>query len=114
MTLSWRQRRVVHTHRIETIADGVAGRFPLPEVLEDLLEVVDDAVLVDDDAITSAMRLLLDGAGLVAEPSAALGVAAVLSEPDRFAGRTIATVVCGSNVAADRFRGWTSPPAPGR
>jgi threonine dehydratase len=28
MALSWRQRTVVETDRIETIADGVAGRYP--------------------------------------------------------------------------------------
>jgi threonine dehydratase len=109
MTLSWRQRRVVDTDRIETIADGVAGRFPIPEVLDDLLEVLDDAVLVDEAAITAAMRHLLDHAGLVVEPSAALGVAAMLVEPERYAGRTVATVICGSNVAADQFRSWTQP-----
>ena len=37
MALSWRQRTVVETERIETIADGVAGRCPIPEVLDDLL-----------------------------------------------------------------------------
>ena len=35
MPLSWRHRRVVNTDTIDTIADGVAGRFPIPEVLED-------------------------------------------------------------------------------
>jgi threonine dehydratase len=35
MALSWRQRTVVETHRIETIADGVAGRCPIPGVLDD-------------------------------------------------------------------------------
>ena len=31
MALSWRERTVVETDRIETIADGVAGRCPIPE-----------------------------------------------------------------------------------
>lgn len=109
MTLSWRRQHVVHTDGIDTIADGVAGRFPIPEVLDDLLEVLDDAVLVDETAITSAMRHLLDHAGLVVEPSAALGVAAMLVDPERYDGRTVATVICGSNVAADQFRMWTQP-----
>jgi threonine dehydratase len=36
MTYSWRQRRVVITDSINTIADGVAGRRPIPAVLDDL------------------------------------------------------------------------------
>lgn len=108
MTLSWRQRRVVTTESAETIADGVAGRFPIPEVLDDLLQVADDAVLAREESITTGMRLLLDHAGLVVEPSAALGVAAVLEDRERFAGRHVVTIICGSNVDPDTHRRWTS------
>jgi threonine dehydratase len=106
MTLSWRRREVVETETMDTIADGVAGRCPIPEVLDDLLEVVDDAVLVSEDSIKDGMRLLHLHAGLVTEPSAALGVAAVLENRERFAGRRVATVVCGSNVALADFERW--------
>ena len=86
MALSWRRRTVVETDRIlETIADGVAGRCPIPEVLDDLLVVLDDVMLVREDSIKAGMRMLYEHAGLVVEPSAALGVAAVLEAPERFA-----------------------------
>jgi threonine dehydratase len=39
MTHSWRKRRVVTTDSTNTIADGVAGRRPIPAVLDDLLLV---------------------------------------------------------------------------
>lgn len=108
MTRSWRSRRVVTTDSTDTIADGVAGRFPIPAVLDDLLLVADDAVLVGEASIVAGMRLLLRHAGLVVEPSAALGVAAVLEDPDRFAGRHVVTVVCGSNVDVDSYRSWVA------
>lgn len=111
MTWSWREGRVVDTARVDTIADGVAGRFPIAEVLGDLLEVLDDAVLVDEAAIAAAMRALLEHAGLVVEPSAALGVAAMLVDPERYAGRSVVSVICGSNVAPEHFRMWTAPSA---
>ena len=106
MTLSWRKREVVETETMDTIADGVAGRFPIPEVVDDLVEVVDDAVLVSEDSIKEGMRLLYAHAGLVTEPSAALGVAAMLEDRERFAGRRVGTVVCGSNVALADFERW--------
>ena len=106
MTHSWCQRRVVTTESTDTIADGVAGRCPIPAVLDDLLLVADDAVLVSETSITAGMRMLFNHAGLVVEPSAALGVAAVLEDRDRFAGRHVATIVCGSNVDVDAFRRW--------
>ena len=108
MALSWRKRCVVTTESIETIADGVAGRFPIPEVLEDLLQLIDDVVLVDDASIKLGMRRLYEAAGLVVEPSAALGVAAVLEDPERFAGRRVATIICGSNVLPTDFRCWVA------
>ncbi|MGW5352027.1 threonine ammonia-lyase [Streptomyces sp. NPDC004031] len=106
LTLSWRQRSVVTTDTAVTIADGVAGRYPIPAVLDDLLLVADDAVLVRESSIVAGMRLLFDHAGLVVEPSAALGVAAILEDPARFAGRHVATIVCGSNVDMPAYRGW--------
>ncbi|MDX6707229.1 MAG: threonine dehydratase [Solirubrobacteraceae bacterium] len=56
MALSWRQGTVLETDRIDTIADGVAGRCPIPEVLDDLLVVLHDVVLVSEDSISGARR----------------------------------------------------------
>ena len=106
LTRSWRERRVVNTDTMNTIADGVAGRHPIPEVLADLLLVADDAVLVEEASIVAGMRMLLRHAGLVVEPSAALGIAAILEDRDRFAGRHVVTIVCGSNVDLDSYRRW--------
>jgi threonine dehydratase len=109
LTESWRQRRIVTTERTDTIADGVAGRFPIPEVLDDLLVTADDAVLVQEASIIAGMQVLLDDAGLVVEPSAALGIAAILEDRDRFAGRHVVTIVCGSNVDMNAYRRWVGP-----
>lgn len=111
MALSWRKRTVVETDRIETIADGVAGRCPIREVLDDLLVVLDDVVLVREDSIKAGMRAVYEHAGLVVEPSAALGIAAVLEDPERFAGRRVTTILCGSNVGPTDFARWVLEPA---
>ena len=111
MALSWRKRTVVETDRIETIADGVAGRCPIREVLDDLLVVLDDVMLVREDSIKAGMRAVYEHAGLVVEPSAALGVAAVLEDPERFAGRRVTTILCGSNVGPTDFARWVLEPA---
>ncbi|GAA4915744.1 threonine dehydratase [Nonomuraea thailandensis] len=106
MTYSWRERRVITTESTDTIADGVAGRCPIPAVLDDLLLVADDAVLVREASIVAGMRMLLHHGGLVVEPSAALGVAAIQENRDRFAGRHVVTIVCGSNVDVDAYHRW--------
>ncbi|MBO2462122.1 threonine ammonia-lyase [Actinomadura violacea] len=111
MTRSWRGRRVVTTDTADTIADGVAARYPIPAVLDDLLLVADDAVLVEEASIVAGMRMLFERAGLVVEPSAALGMAAVLEDRDRFAGRHVATIVCGGNADVDAYRRWIGSPS---
>jgi threonine dehydratase len=108
MTLSWRAGVVVETDTVDTIADGVAGRHPIPEVLDDLLVLADDVLLVGEDSIRAGMGLLHEHAGLVVEPSAALGVAAVLENRSRFRGAHVATVVCGGNVTPADFRSWVT------
>ena len=110
MALSWRAGSVVNSETIDTIADGVAGRFPIPEVLADLLAVVDDVALVGEESIKEGMRLLHRHAGLVVEPSAALGVAALLEDRERFEGRRVATVICGGNVMPADFERWVLSP----
>jgi threonine dehydratase len=113
MALSWRQGAVVETDRVDTIADGVAGRCPIPEVLNDLLVVLDDVVLVREDSIIAGMHALYEHAGLVVEPSAALGIAAVLEDRERFAGRRVTTILCGSNVDPGAFARWVLESAAG-
>ena len=106
MTYSWHARRVITTDSTNTIADGVAGRHPIPAVLDDLLVVADDAVLVHEASIIAGMKMLHDHAGLIVEPSAALGIAAILEDRDRFAGRHVVTIVCGRNVDPDAYNRW--------
>jgi threonine dehydratase len=107
MALSWRARSVVTTDRTDTIADGVAGRFPIAAVLQDLLAVANHVPLVEEASIKAGMRLLHRHAGLVVEPSAALGVAAIQEDPSRYRGKRVVTVICGSNVLPEAFSAWT-------
>ncbi|HVQ29105.1 MAG TPA: pyridoxal-phosphate dependent enzyme [Vicinamibacteria bacterium] len=102
MERSWRKgpgAPVVETERTDTIADGVAVRIPIAEAVADMHGLVDDVMLVPDDATREAMRLVETHAGVVLEPAGALGVAAVLAAPGRFAGRSLATILCGGNRA---------------
>jgi len=45
------------------------GAVPVPQALDDLASVVDDVVLVEDEAIVEAMRMIFDLHGLVLEPA---------------------------------------------
>lgn len=102
MERSWRNGpggAMVETETAETIADGVAVRVPIPEAVADMHGLVDDVVLVEDEATQRAIALVQQHAGIVVEPAGALGIAAILHDPARGAGRQIATILCGGNLA---------------
>lgn len=106
MVESWRSGHLVEHATIATIADGIGVRVPVPEALADMRGLVDDALLVGEESIVAAMRLLHRHAGVVAEPSGAAGVAALLEDPDRFRGQTVGTIVCGGNLTREQMGEW--------
>ncbi|HEY8312146.1 MAG TPA: threonine/serine dehydratase [Gemmatimonadaceae bacterium] len=106
MVESWRAGQVIVHERIDTIADGIGVRVPVPEALADLRGLVDDALLVRDETIIEGMRLLHRHVGVVAEPSGAVGVAAILAHPDMFRDQLVGTIVCGGNLTIEQMREW--------
>ena len=106
MVESWRTGRLITHDRIETVADGIGVRVPVPQALEDMGDLVDDAVLVSEKSIFGAMKLLHRHAGVVAEPSGAAGVAAVMEYPDLFRDGLVGTIICGGNLTAEQMREW--------
>ena len=73
-------------------------RVPVPQALDDMRGLVDELILVPDDGILRAMRLLHRHAGVVAEPSGAAGLAAVMQvaitlRGDKRSGRSSAVAI---------------------
>ena len=61
-------------------------------------ELVDDLVLVDEGDIEQAVLMLLEIEKTVVEGAGAAGLAALLKEPARYAGRKVGLVLCGGNI----------------
>lgn len=80
-----------------SIADGLLAVEIGHLAFEHHSRYIDDVVLVDDAAMKRAMRLLLDRAKLVAEPSGAITAAALLEGRTRVSGPTVA-VLSGGNI----------------
>jgi threonine dehydratase len=86
-----------------TIADGLAVTSPGSATFEINRRLVDDVVTVTEEEITRAMRTADELFGRRLEPSGAVGLAAVLVDPVRFAGRRVGIVLSGGNVDDDTF-----------
>lgn len=106
MDLSWRCGDTIATQTVDTIADGIAVRNPVPEALHTMKTTVDDIVQVSDQAILKAMKLVYKLVGIVLEPAGAAGLAAAMVYKDRFVGQLIATPLCGSNLTEEQMEQW--------
>jgi threonine dehydratase len=108
---SWRAGDLVKAAN-STFAEGLATgtAFELPQRI--MRELLDDFVLVTEDALRAATRLMISKARNLVEPAGAAALAAVLAEPGRFAGRTVAIVCSGGNISPAQLTAlWADEPA---
>ena len=95
--LSLQQGRRVTDVVPDTVCDGLrglVGEINLRLMREHRVE----PLLVSDDEVLAAMRLLLERLKVLVEPSGAIALAAVLRHRDRFAGRRVGLILSGGNV----------------
>ena len=97
--------RIIEVAEQPTLSESTAGNLEPESVTLDLCRrVIDRSVLVSEAEILAAMRLLLETEHWLVEGAAALAVAAFLKEPGRYAGKTVAIVLCGRNVSPEVLR----------
>jgi threonine dehydratase len=106
MALSWRAGKPVSTESATTVADGIAVRVPIPEALVAMRATTDEVMLVAEEEILDAMRMLFHETGLVVEPAGAAGLAAIASRRKELEGQRVATPLCGGNLTEDQVRRW--------
>ena len=100
---SWRAGQCVQRTN-ESVADGLAtgSGFELTQQL--MREHLTDFVLVDDDAIAAAQWVMMRDAHTLAEGAGAAALAAVLADPQRFAGQRVGVVCSGGNASETEIR----------
>ena len=90
--------------RVDTIADSLGAPHAAPLSFALAQRFVDEVVVVEDVEMQRAMKLLFDEVKLAVEPAGAASTAALLGESrDRFRGRRVIALVCGSNIDAASF-----------
>lgn len=82
----------------DTLAEGIAVKAPGAFTSIIISDLVDDILLVSEEALETAVALLLQIEKTVVEGAGAAGLAAVMSNPERFAGRKVGLVLCGGNI----------------
>lgn len=82
----------------DTLAEGIAVKYPGGVTARIVEALVDDIVLVGERRLEEAVSLLLQIEKTVVEGAGAAGLAALLAEPERFKGKTVGTILCGGNI----------------
>jgi threonine dehydratase len=81
-----------------TLAEGIAVKNVGTLTLPIIRALVADIMLVDEEHIERAVNAYLTLQKTMAEGAGAAGLAAMLAEPQRFAGRKVGLVLCGGNI----------------
>lgn len=101
--LSWRQKEIV-TAKMETKAEGLATQVGY-ELTQDILQdYLDDFILVSEEEMQDAIRLILEVVRNLVEEAGAASTAAALKIKERLKGQTVVIVLTGGNISLDRLR----------
>jgi threonine dehydratase len=100
MYLSVEKGEVVILDEIpDTLSDGSAGGLEKDAITFDICkELIDDYVLTSEKEIAHSIRWMVDTYHKIIEGSAGVALASFLKNPDRYVGKTVVIIICGSNI----------------
>ena len=103
--LSFRSGKVEKAPFVNTIADGLMTTLS-ERTLNIINAHVSDIILVSEDEIKAALRLVYERMKIIIEPSCAVPLAAVLKNADLFKGKKVGIILTGGNVDLSKFKDW--------
>jgi len=97
--LSWKNGKLTSTGKADTIAEGLATGKAYELPFKILKNKIDDIVLVSDDEILDAIKILFNFEGVIAEPAGASALAAAMKIRDNLRNRKVIVMVTGGNIS---------------
>ena len=105
MAESLKAGKIIQMESMPTLADGTAGGIEQNAVTFEICrEIIDDMILVTEDEIKAAVKLILEKHYMLIEGAAALSVASFLKEKERFKNKHAVLVVSGSKISLDTLK----------
>jgi threonine dehydratase len=102
---SLRAKHLVEAKVKDSIAEGLSGNIEAGSITFDFAsKYVDRILLVKEDTIKKAIRVLWEKDGQISEGSGAASTAAVLENKDLFAGKKVAAILSGGNIDPMLFK----------
>ena len=91
-------------YEVDTLADGLATRFPARRAFAGIRTFADDVIEVPDEEMLGAMHTLLESAHVLVELAGAAALAGAWRQRDRLAGRRVVLILSGANATIDLVR----------
>lgn len=96
---SWKSGKVVHIEEFQTVAEGLSGGLEDDAKTFDLIsKYVDKIVLVKEESVKEAIRLLWKEEGQIVEGAGATPVAHILEEKQNFHNKNVVAIISGGNI----------------
>jgi threonine dehydratase len=96
---SWKAGRVIQFEEFPTIAEGLSGGLDPEAITLDLItKFVDSIVLVQEESVEKAIRILWKKEGQIVEGASATVIAYLLEEEEKFAKKNVVAVISGGNI----------------
>ncbi|MDX2245963.1 MAG: threonine/serine dehydratase [Bacteroidia bacterium] len=103
--LSLKSKKVQKAEYVQTIADGLLTTLS-EKTFGIISQYAREILLVNDDEIKAALRLVYERMKIVVEPSCVVPLAAVLRYPEKFAGKKVGMIFTGGNVDLSKVGEW--------
>jgi len=94
---SFKSKEIMPSVNPRTMADGLLTALS-ERTFSIMLENVDDVLVIREQSIINAMKLVFQYLKIVIEPSSAVPLAAVIDHPELFKGKSVAIILSGGNV----------------
>lgn len=96
---SIKQGKIVEMKSKPTLSDGTAGGIePNAITFELCKELIDDCILVTEEEIAEAIRIIVKKHHMIIEGAAGVTVASFLKSKSKFKDKSVVLILCGSNI----------------
>jgi len=102
---SIKQDKIVEMRSKPTLSDGTAGGIEPNAITFDLCkELIDECILVNEEEIAEAIRIILKKHHMIIEGAAGVTVASFLKNQRKFKDKNVVLILCGANIGFEQLK----------
>ena len=97
--------KIIEMESKPTLSDGSAGGIEQSSITFDICKkYVNDFILVSEEEIKEAIKLVLEKHFMLIEGAGALSVASFMKAKERFKGKTVVLILSGSKISLEKLK----------